>query len=502
MNKDSKLKILLCDSQPRVLSRLDSWIQILGAEVVSSSDGVSALQIFNEVRPDILLVSQELNSMGGIELIEAIKKIVPSQAVVMMLNESDRVFKRAIDLQVDKYLNKPVEVSALVNAIESLAQEKLFHKEFKVQEKVLKDYKDAIDFSFSVSKHDKDGKIIYVNDLFCKSTNLTYFNAMQGLINPLHNRNENMDKVWEILKRDKVYKGRQIFRIGSEHEKIIDVTAVALLNERSEVYEYLVFTEDVTKLVYAARKVKNQELESRLEKINHQKKLNAMKDSFLTVFTHELKTPLNSIINFSEYVVKHLKRENFEKKERLLLQVEEIRKSGVYMLHMITNLMEAIRLKNSAIPLHLKTIDANNAMNALIVSKHVDIGAKSIVNETVGEVLIVSDEERFIQVLDHLISNAIKYAKREVVTSISYDEREFRVEIEDDGDGFSKSVNVFELFEQADSSSLTREGVGVGTGLFIVKQLCDKMGYSIELLDSKSLGGASVVVKGKRKLVI
>jgi len=41
---------------------------------------------------------------------------------------------------------------------------------------------------------------------------------------------------------------------------------------------------------------------------------------------------------------------------------------------------------------------------------------------------------------------------------------------------------------------------GVGTGLFIVKQLCDRMAYRIELLDSKGLGGAQVVLKGPKDI--
>jgi len=497
MNGASKLKILLCESNPRVLSRLESWIEAMGENVNATMDGITALELFKEELPDILLISQDLKNMGGVELIEEVKKIIPNQAVVMMLSEEDTVFKRAIDLQVDKYLNKPVEATQLFHIIEDLAQEKLWHKEFKAQKRVLQDYKEAIDLSFSVSRHDKEGNVTYVNDLFCISTGLSYSNAMQGVINPLKNDNEDMKAVWDQLNNNRIYRDRQVFKIKDEKERIIDVTAVALMNENDTIYEYLVFTDDVTKIIEAARRVKNQELEKRLTKINHTKELNRVKDSFLTIFTHELKTPLNSIINFSEYVGKHLDKESFEKKEKLLFQVKEINNSGHFMLHMISNLMEAMKLKDTKIDLALVKIDLNNSIRSLIESKFHN---KVIHNSSTQELIIVSDELRVVQIIENLLSNALSYSKSRVEISTRSDKDTFSIEISDDGEGFKNIDNIFNLFEQADSDSLTRESQGVGTGLFIVKQLCDRMTYSIELLSSEKLGGAKVIVKGRKDI--
>ncbi len=500
MRETSKLKILLCESNSRVLSRLESWIAAMGESVKVTSDGIIALELFKEDLPDILLISQDLKNMGGVELIEEVKKIVPNQAVVMMLSEDDTIFKRAIDLQVDKYLNKPVEAKQLFHTIEDLAQEKLWHQEFKTQKRVLQDYKDAIDLSFNVSRHDKEGNMIYVNDLFCISTGLSLSSAMKGVINPLQNSNEDMSLVWEALNTNFIYRGRQVFKLVDDSERIIDVTAVALMDESDKVYEYLVFTDDVTKIIYAARKVKAQELEKRLTKINHVKELNQVKDSFLTIFTHELKTPLNSIINFSEYVGKHLDKENFEKKERLISQVKEINNSGHYMLHMITNLMEAMKLKDSKINLNIIEIDLNNSINSLIQSKFQDIGKREIINKYNREFIVFSDEQRLLQIIENLLSNALAYTKNRVEISLSGTQDLFKIDISDNGQGFRNIDNVFNLFEQSDSDSLTRESTGVGTGLFIVKQLCDRMSYNIELLNSEKLGGARVIVKGRRDI--
>jgi len=500
MKKASKLKILLCESNPRVLSRLESWIEAMGECVSATHDGITALELFKDELPDILLTSQDLKNMGGVELIEEVKKIVPNQAVVMMLSEDDTIFKRAIDLQVDKYLNKPVEATQLFHTVEDLAQEKLWHQEFKTQKRVLQDYKDAIDLSFSVSRHDKEGNVVYVNDLFCISTGLRHIDAMKGAINPLKNKNEDMSVVWDALNTDLIYRDRQVFKLEDKSERIIDVTAVALMDENDAIYEYLVFTDDVTKIIQAARKVKDQELDKRLTKINHVKEINKVKDSFLTIFTHELKTPLNSIINFSEYVNKHLAKEDFDKKERLLSQVKEINNSGHFMLHMITNLMEAMKLKDTKISLDINEIHLNDSIKSLIESKFKNSTQKDISHISESDVVLFSDELRVLQIVENLLSNALSYAKNRVIISIREEDEDFIIEISDDGIGFRDIENVFNLFEQSDSDSLTRESKGVGTGLFIVKQLCDRMAYNIKLLSSKELGGAKVLVQGKRDI--
>lgn len=500
MKGTSKLKILLCESNLRVLNRLESWIEAMGEEVIVTSDGIAALEIFKNELPDILLISQDLKNMGGIELVEEVKKITPNQAVVMMLSEDDTIFKRAIDLQIDKYLNKPVEATPLFHAIESLAQEKLWHQEFQTQKRVLQDYKDAIDLSFSVSRHDRDGNVIYVNDLFCTTTGLRHSDVMNGALNPLNNPNSNMTIVWDALDTDLIYRDRQIFKLEDNTQRIMDVTAVALVNEQDVVYEYLVFTDDVTEIIRTARKIKNHELDSRLDKINHAKELSRVKDSFLTIFTHELKTPLNSIINFSEYVVKHLAKEEFSKKDRLLLQVEEINESGLFMLKMITNLMEAMKLKDSLIDLKIMKIDLNTSINSIVQSKSVQSKNKTIKYSCDENMMIFSDESRITQIIEQILSNALKYASSCIDILVTNNDKEFSIIICDDGDGFSDTSNAYNLFEQSDSNSMTREGVGVGTGLFIVKQLCDRMAYSIKLLDSKELGGAKVVLKGPRDI--
>ena len=497
-----KLKILVCEAQSRVLLRLDSWVKAMGNDVYSCDDGIVALDIFQEHRPDIILLSQDLKSMGSLEFIESIQKINPSQAIILMLNENTDLsfFKRSIDLQVDKYLNKPINATPLFNAVEALAKEKLWHEEFRTQKRVLQDYKDAIDLTFNVSKHDMNGDIFYVNNLFCTATELHYSDAMNGVINPLKNPNEDMKKVWNSLQTKHIYRDRQVFKIEDKQDHIMDITAVAILDENSEVSEYLVFSNDVSDVVHAARQIKQQELNSKIQKLEHEKEVSRIKDSFLTVFTHELKTPLNSIINFSQYVKKHLEKQEFTKKETLVQQVSQINISGWEMLDMITNLIDSMQLKDGNISLKPTTFSVSDVLNTTLDKYSEHLADKKIIKSYTDDIELFCDESRMSQILNGLISNAIKYSHLKIAVVLRKDKENFAIEILDDGEGFGDTTKVFELFEQSNEDNMTRTAQGTGVGLYVVKKLCDIMNFRVHLGKSNNLGGARVVITGKLRV--
>jgi len=360
------------------------------------------------------------------------------------------------------------------------------------------EYKDAVDLSFCVTKHNAEGKIFYANKLFCNQLKLTFDEALSGIINPLNNPNTDKKKIFETLSEDGIYRNRQTFIFKDKQDYIIDITAVAIFSELSEIVEYLVFSNDVSEIVYAARKIKEQELAAKMQEVHHVQEINRVKDTFLTVFTHELKTPLNSIINFSEYVTKHLKKETFAKKERLLEQLSEITSSGWQMLNMISNLMEAIKIKDSKLELSVSELPVQEVLKNALKANEKMLKNREVQLLLEGEINLVSDETYLLKIFNNIISNAVKYSHSDVRIKLYEIEDEFVLEVEDDGDGFINKENAFMLFEQSDEDSMTRTSTGTGVGLYIVKRLCDRMGYIISILDSKELGGARVIVKGKQ----
>jgi len=496
-----KLKILICESDVVILKNLESLIGGMDDDIFIANNVMMANTIFNDIHPDILLISQHLEGVCIVEFIENIKKRVPSQTIILMIEDDIKkdTLKQVIDLQVDKYLNTPVDEMLLFNAIEALSQEKIWYEEHKKQESLLKDYKNAIDTSFSVSKHTKDGKIFYVNDSFCETMHQTYEDAMKGEINPLSNPNTDIKQIFTTLKNDGIYRDRQIFKFDNKKDHIVDVTAVSIANDKDEIEEFLVFSNDVTDIVNSARKIKEQEAEKEQQKLKYLEELDKIKDNFLTVFSHELKTPLNSIINFSEYVKKHLQKVDFKKRDILVEQVSQINASGWIMLDMISNLIDSMKLKNDNINLVKSKFELSEIVD-IVLLKYDNIDDIKIIKSYKDESIMTSDKDRVEQLLNSLISNSFKYCKHKIAISIKTNQDNFAIEFLDDGDGFSDTTKVFELFEQSDEDSMTRTARGTGVGLYIVKRLCDIMHYTIKIGTSKSLGGAKVTIRGKRNI--
>lgn len=501
MFKDSiKLKVLICEADLLDLSHLESLVKPLSKEVYISDDAVKATHIFEEINPDILLVSQNLQGADSMTFIESIREKKPSQIIVFMTtNEtSDVEFRRSIDLQVNKYLNMPVNESSLGHVFELLSQKKMWENEFRIQNKILEDYKEAIDKSFSVSKHDKDGKIFYVNQSFCDITELSYDEAMKGSINPLRNDNGDMEFVWRELREKKIYRDRQVFKFDDKQDHIIDVTAVAISNEEEEIEEFLLFNNDVTEVVNTARKIKEQEIDKKLQKLEHVKELNKIKDSFLTVFSHELKTPLNSIINFSQYIKKHLLKQELKKKDILIDQISQINISGWNMLSMIENLLDCTRLRDGDLELVKSEVSLNVLIEDVLLKYSNDLRDKEVMKLFENDCIIMGDKKRVSQIIDNIISNSIKYCKSKISIVLKSNDKKFVLEIVDDGEGFSDTDKVFELFSQSGEDNITRTAQGTGVGLFVIKKLCDAMNYTISIGNSKNLGGARIVIKGSK----
>jgi len=368
------LTILICESDNKVLKKLESWTEAIGNIAISCDDGVVAMGLYLEHRPDIILVSQTLNSMGVIEFIEVVRKNSPTQAIIIMLNEDidSLVFKRCIDLQVDKYLNKPIDAKSFYNTISYIS-------------------------------------------------------------------------------------------------KILDIN----------------------------KKVKVQDIDAKIQNIKHIAEINKVKDSFLTVFTHELKTPLNTIINFSEYIHKQLLKPEFSKKDTLATYADKISSAGWIMLDMINNLMDAIKLKDNKLEVNTLKLSLNMSMDDVLSRYSSEYKDIDFIKEYDNECYIVGDQRRIKQILGNLISNSVKYTHDTIIVSIQSNKNGFKVNISDNGDGFKDKKKAMNLFEQSSIDDMTRDDEGIGVGLYVVKGLCEKMGYKFKVGTSLQLGGAEVIISGQ-----
>jgi len=212
---------------------------------------------------------------------------------------------------------------------------------------------------------------------------------------------------------------------------------------------------------------------------------NAIKDEFLAQVSHDLRTPLNSILSFTKLVLDGLCTDPQEEKEVL----RDVFSSGQLLLRLVNDLLDISVIEAGKLALTLEPIDPRAILDSTLPLVAMQAASKDLqlVDETLEQTLpmIRGDEIRFRQVLINLLSNAVKFTARGQVTVRAREnepEGFLRIEIEDTGVGIpaEKRNAVFEKFVRHDVQALRGIG-GSGLGLAIAKRLVEMMNGNIGL---------------------
>ncbi|MBO9309755.1 MAG: response regulator transcription factor [Chloroflexi bacterium] len=99
--------ILIVEDEPRVSRYLRSSLQMSGYDALVAPDGVKALELTQENRPDLVLLDLRLPRMGGLEVLENIRRVSDVPIIVLTANDSEEDKVRALMLGADDYVTKP-----------------------------------------------------------------------------------------------------------------------------------------------------------------------------------------------------------------------------------------------------------------------------------------------------------------------------------------------------------------------------------------------------------
>ena len=210
-----------------------------------------------------------------------------------------------------------------------------------------------------------------------------------------------------------------------------------------------------------------------------------LKTAFLANMSHEIRTPLNSIIGFSDILGELIKDE----KQKSFIKI--INDSGIHLLSLINNIIDASKMQSGTFSLHITNFDLNLIINEVISGLSIvkpDINIeKEIIN---SEMIIIADETRLKQIFINLLNNAIKFTDKGSI-SIGYkiNNDELQLFVKDSGVGIPENElsNIFERFKQVDNKS-TRLNVGSGLGLTITKKLVELHGGKIWVKSKENVG--------------
>ena len=255
--------------------------------------------------------------------------------------------------------------------------------------------------------------------------------------------------------------------------------AVTAIHNEQEFY-YNGFIRDIS-----SRKQREQELVQMKEKAEQAAKA---KSQFLSVMSHELRTPLNAVIGITHLLMQSQPREDQQEDLRTL------QFSGESLLHIINDILDFTKLDSGKIELSAIDFNLRELVQSLYQSFSYKAKEKGIVFDVEYDqripFFVKGDNFRLSQVLNNLISNAIKFTQAgSVKLKVEMAEEKgnwfaARFSVIDTGIGIArdKQEKIFEQFTQADSDT-TRLYGGTGLGLSISIKLVELMGSTI-LVDS------------------
>jgi PAS domain S-box-containing protein len=247
------------------------------------------------------------------------------------------------------------------------------------------------------------------------------------------------------------------------------------------------------------------------------KEANRLKDEFLAILSHELRSPLNAILGWTQLLRSRRKLDE-TKVAKALETIERNAKAQTQLIEDLLDISRMIRgkLRLNICPCHLVPIIKAALETVRLAAETKEIDLKFCIVEDgelgIDDLKIVGDSERLQQIMWNLLSNAIKFTpqggKVEVRLSVSKpdvsEERHdsqvalsyARVQVSDTGIGISPDFlpYVFERFRQADSST-TRSYGGLGLGLAIVSHLVELHGGSVDVESPGEGQGATFTVK-------
>jgi signal transduction histidine kinase len=238
----------------------------------------------------------------------------------------------------------------------------------------------------------------------------------------------------------------------------------------------------------------NEVLEQRVaERTAELAKANALKDEFLGIVSHDLRTPLTSILGWIQ-----LAEAKGVENESTARALSIIKRNAVMQSHLINDLLDVTAMSAKGLKLNLEVVDVSGLLESgsqrfypSIVEKRINL-EREIKDDVPA---VYADRDRLVQVIDNLLTNAIKFTPAEghIRVGLEKSGANVRLTVADSGEGIDSELlpHVFNRFRQGRANGNPHS---IGLGLSIVKQVIEAHGGTVEARSDGQGKGSTFVV--------
>ncbi len=239
-----------------------------------------------------------------------------------------------------------------------------------------------------------------------------------------------------------------------------------------------------------AERARNETERDRL--LNELREAVRVRDTFLAIAAHELKTPLTAL----QLQIRLLQKSDARTRAAMSAQeleqaVEMIARQTTRLHALIENFLEVVNITSGHMDLECAPVDLRQVVNDIVAHDHLGRSGPAIVVD--GQAAGVWDRVRLESVIGNLVSNAVKFGEDKPISiSVSCDGSTARVVVTDHGIGIAREeqARIFDKFERAVSE---RHYGGFGLGLWVVREIVEAHGGSIRVASEAGKGSTFVV---------
>ncbi len=468
----------------------------IGIEVRTLNNPLQAPALVEAFAPDVIITDLYMPGCNGLELAALFRQdeALADIPILFLSSETDiQRQMRALDLGGDDFLTKPVQIPMLRAAVIARAKRsrmlKRSHHDYQQVVEHLQRIELAMDRHSLISIADLNGQITYVNPLFCDTSGYSrdeLIGANHRIIRSNHHPPEFYQHLWQTIRSGQIWHGELCNRRKDGGHYWVETTIMPQLDELGVPLCYISVRTDITSL---------KELQTQLMIAKSEAEAASQaKTIFLAHISHELKTPLNSVLGFSLLLLEEQNPPPTDDQREMLTAIAQ---SGRHLLRLINDLVDLAKIETGHMGLTMEPVD-------LVLLIHESLGLvrpqaqqrgirfdiESIPEHLRDACYLYADRIRVKQVLLNLLSNAIKYNRDGGVIAINcllYDGLA-RIAIRDSGSGITAAdqERLFLPFSRLHHPTAKIEGSGIG--LSLSKSLIQRMNGHIGVNSEVGVG--------------
>ena len=317
----------------------------------------------------------------------------------------------------------------------------------------------------------KDLRIVSANEAFYNAFKVAPSDTESRLLYDLGNRQWNIPTL-RILLEEILPEKNTIEDFVVEHDFTDIGQKIMLLNART-----LLQGPDKTSLILLA-----------IEDITERKQLEQQKDEFVSIASHELKTPITSVKAYTQILGQRFRKANDEKSAEL---IEKMDSQLDKLTDLIGDLLDVSKIEAGRIQFHESDFDFNDLIEETVVELQLTTDKHSITKALQPGVTVYGDHDRIGQVLTNYMTNAIKYSPQadRIHVSTVVNKGNITLCVQDFGVGLSQKdqAKVFERFYRVGGSDQATYP-GLGLGLFIASDIISRHNGRVWVKSKKGEG--------------